>query len=194
MDLQKACDQAYSLELAQRNTSCYSSVTPHLGHSATLVTLDQAYVPRDDAVKDKHMSEGCETTTENQVLAATLSRKKRCFFWRFFYHNRTTFPARTSTCDKCDKKGHFPHVCLSKISALAGKTSAATMFNPSQASVLASVAGTTFPQSLRQEETSLTINRRKFTALLDSCSYIDENVARELKLRLQRTDKSVTLA
>lgn len=118
-----------------------------LVHTAAVVTPDHAQVPGDDAVKDRPMCESCETT-ENQVLAATLSMKKRCYFCGGPYHSRTICPARESTCNKCDKKGRCARACLSKTSASAGKKTMATVFDSSQPSILATVTGVTFPQSL----------------------------------------------
>lgn len=55
-------------------------MTLQSGYTAAVVTPDHAQVPNDDAVKDRLMCESCETT-ENQVLAAILSMKKRCFIF-----------------------------------------------------------------------------------------------------------------
>ncbi|XP_068229724.1 uncharacterized protein [Palaemon carinicauda] len=52
-------------------------------------------------------------------------------------------------------------------------------------------------QSLYRAATLTTIKGRKLTALVDSCSddsYVDEDVARELKLPIHPTDKDVALA
>ncbi|XP_064080951.1 uncharacterized protein LOC135197777 [Macrobrachium nipponense] len=167
LDLQAAYNEAYSLDLAQH-----------------------------DHVKSGPMSESCEVTAGNQVLAATLSMKRKCFFCGGPYHIRAHCPARDSSCNKCGRKGHFAKACLSKQSAYGGKSTAATVFDPSQSSLLAANAGTTFPQSLYRAATTTTINGRKLTALVDSCSddsYIDADVAWELKLLIHPTDKDVAL-
>ncbi|XP_064115027.1 uncharacterized protein LOC135221134 [Macrobrachium nipponense] len=147
LDLQAAYNQAYSLDLAQRNASFYSHMLPHVGHTAAVVTPDHVLIA------DDHVKSG-------------------------------------------PTKGHAK-ACLSKQSAYGSKSTAATVFDPSQSSVLAANAGTTFPQSLYRAATTTTINGRKLTALVDSCSddsYIDADVAWELKLPIHPTDKDVALA
>ncbi|XP_068229568.1 uncharacterized protein [Palaemon carinicauda] len=156
LDLQAAYDQAYSLDLAQHNANFYSHMLPHVGHTAAMVTSDHALII-DDHVKSGPTSESCEVTAGAQVLATTLSMKRKCFFCGGPYHIHAHCPARDSICNKCGKKGHFAKACQSK-SAYGG---------------------------------------RKLTALVDSCSddsYIDENVAWELKLPIYPTDKDVALA
>ncbi|XP_068227647.1 uncharacterized protein [Palaemon carinicauda] len=195
LDLQVAYDQAYSLDLAQRNASFYSHMLPHVRHTAAMITLDHAFIT-DDHVKSGPMSENCEVTAGTQILATTLSMKGKCFFCGGPYHIRAHCPARDSIRNKCGKKGHFAKACLSK-SAYGGKSTTATVFDPSQSSVLAANADTSFPQSLYRAATSTTNKGRKMTALDDSCSndsYIDEDVAWKLKLPIHPTDKDVTLA
>ncbi|XP_064082940.1 uncharacterized protein LOC135198951 [Macrobrachium nipponense] len=88
LDLQAAYDQAYySLDLVQRNASFYSHMLPHVGHTAAVVTPDHALIA-DDHVKSGPTSESCEVTAGNQVLAATLSMKRKCFFCGGPYHIR----------------------------------------------------------------------------------------------------------
>ncbi|XP_064080604.1 uncharacterized protein LOC135197465 [Macrobrachium nipponense] len=162
LDLQAAYDQAYSLDLAQRNASFYSHMLPHVGHTAAVVTPDHALIA-DDHVKSGPMSESC----------------------------------RDSICNKCGRKGHFAKACLSKQSAYGGKSTAATVFDPSQSSIVAANAGTTIPQTLYRAATTTTINGRKLTALVNSCSddsYIDADVAWDLKQPIHPTDKDVGLA
>ncbi|XP_076062398.1 uncharacterized protein LOC143037735 [Oratosquilla oratoria] len=149
LDEQATYDQAYSLDLTQRNASSYSSITPQFVHTAAVVTPDHAQTPWDDTVKNKPMPEDCVTMAEDQVPAPT------------------------------------------------GKTPTATIFDSSQLSVLATISGTSFPQSLHLVATSKTINWQKLMTLVDSCSddrYIDEEVAWDLKLPIYRIDTDVTLA
>ncbi|XP_076061516.1 uncharacterized protein LOC143037271 [Oratosquilla oratoria] len=196
LDLQAAYDQAYSLDLAQRNVNSYGPVTPQFVHSAAVMTPDRTQT-WDETVKDKPMSKDCVMTAEDPVLAATLSMKSRCYFCGGLRHKRITCPARNATCNKCCKQGHFARVCMSKVPVPSGKTPTSTMFDSSQPSVLATISGTTFPQSLHLAATSTTINGRKLSALVDSCSddsYIDEEIARDLKFLIHRTGKDVTLA
>lgn len=71
----------------------------------------------------------------------------------------------------------------------------ATVFEFSQPSILATVTAVTFRKSLHQAATSTTIRGSKLTALVDSCSddsYIDEDVARALKLQVHQIGKNVT--
>ncbi|XP_068215913.1 uncharacterized protein [Palaemon carinicauda] len=195
LDLQAAYDQAYPLDLAQRNASFYSHMVPHVGHTAAVVTSDHALIT-DDHMKSRPTSESCEVTAGTQVLATTLSMKRKRFFCGGPYHIRAHCPAQDSICNKCGKKGHFAKACLSK-STYGGKSTTATVFDPSQSPVLAANAGTSFPQSLYRAATSATIKGRKLTALVDSCSdesYIDEYVAWKLKLPIHPTDKDVALA
>ncbi|XP_068234199.1 uncharacterized protein [Palaemon carinicauda] len=53
LDIQAAHDQAYSLDLAQRNASFYSHMLPHVGHTTAVVTSDHALIT-DDHVKSGH--------------------------------------------------------------------------------------------------------------------------------------------
>ncbi|XP_076033649.1 uncharacterized protein LOC143020786 [Oratosquilla oratoria] len=184
------------LHLAQRNANSYGPVTPQFVHSAAVMTPDRTQT-WDETVKNKPMSKDCVMTAEDPVLAATLSMKNRCYFCGGLRHKRITCPARNATCNKCGKQGHFARVCMSKVPTPSGKTPTATMFDSSQPSVLATISGTTFPQSLHLAATSTTINGRKLSALVDSCSddsYIDEEIARDLKLLIHQTGKDVTLA
>ncbi|XP_068229452.1 uncharacterized protein [Palaemon carinicauda] len=195
LDLQAAYDQAYSLDLAQCNASFYSHMPLHVGHTGTVVTSDHALIT-DDHVKSEPTSESCGVTARIPVLATTLSMKRKFFFCGGPYHIRAHCPARDSIYNKYGMRGPFAKTCMSK-SAYGGKSTTATAFDPLQSSVLAANAGTSFRQRFYKAATSTTIKGRKLTALVDSCSddsYIDGDVAWELKLPIHFTDKDVALA
>ena len=201
LDLKTAYDQAYMLDLAQSNASAYSSQTVH---TAAVVTPDQPHAFGDDSYQVNFKNDpiglaGCDNSKFNEnptIVAATLAKKK-CYFCGGAYHNRTNCPAQDAACNYCAKVGHFAKVCRSKSSRPTGKPTTATVFAPS---LLATVTnGTSFPQSLHRVATSTTINGKTSSALVDSCSddsYIDEEVAKDLKLKVYRyeSDKDITLA
>ena len=197
LDLKSAYDQAYSLDLAQRNASAYSS---QVVHTAAVVTPDTPQILKDSlglVDGDVGLVQGGDGPNDiskgNPTMAAAVSFKKKCYFCGGIYHNRTTCPAREVTCHRCEKKGHFSRVCRSKSST--SRPTTATVFG---SSLLATVAsGTSFPQSLHQAATSVIVSGQKLSALVDSCSddsYIDEEAAYKLKLKVHQSGKDVTLA
>lgn len=121
LDLQSAYDQAYSLDLAQRNAEAYS---PQVTHTTAVVisqaplsphtpSLGSSQTPEVDAVisgKDTSLPD----ISEKSAVAATYTGRRKCFFCGGLCHPRSTCPAREATCNKCFKKGHFARVCRSK--------------------------------------------------------------------------------
>ena len=113
LDLQNACDQAKSLDLAQTISEAYALSS---GNSAATITTPPPNIINKE---DMHTSEN----TEYHALAATY---KRCYFCGGSIHKRQMCQAREALCNKCNKKSHVAKVCKSK-------------GNPSQASTTATL-------------------------------------------------------
>ena len=91
---------------------------------------------------------------------------------------RITIPPVWLLIKKCSKKAHYACACQSK-------------------PLLATMADPHVPQELHPSATSVIINKIQLSALLDSCStdsYISDRVARELKLEIHPSNKSIILA
>ena len=90
-----------------------------------------------------------------------------------------------TTCKKCSKKRYYARACQSK-------PLLATVEDPHVLSMCTNV-----PRKLHSSATSVIINKIQLSALLDSCStdsYISDRVARELKLEIHPSNKSIILA
>lgn len=196
LDLQSAYDQAYSLDLAQRNAEAYaplathttavvSSQAPLSPHSSL---LGSSQIPEEDPVTSgKNTS--LPDVSEKSAVAATYAARRKCFFCGGLCHPRSTCPAREATCNKCLKKGHFAPVCKSS-KPLSG--SVATVFS---SHVLATM--TNVPNGPSHAATAVTIRGQKVSALMDSCStdsYISEKVAQKLHLQVYPSSKGITMA
>lgn len=174
LDLQTAYNQAYSLDLAQRNAGAYTS-TPPSSYTAAIAPPQQPR-PADTA------------SFEDQAVAATYTKKKTCFFCGGPFHNRRNCPARDASCHICGKKGHFSKVCMSKSTT----STTATMFKPALLAITAA-----FPQSLSHAAAVVSVNGHDLNALIDSCSsdsFISEDAARILKLKVFPANKEISMA
>lgn len=188
LSLQGAYEKAYTLDLAQRNADAYTLQT---AHTAAVVA---SRTPEDPptATTEGEIQEML-ASSEKSAVAATYSNTRKCFFCGGPYHGRNRCPAREANCNKCAKKGHFARVCKSgEFKSRVSSGLVATTFN---SHILATL--TNVPQGLSKAATFATINGRKVSALMDSCStdsYIDEQVAQELGLEVHKTSKGISLA
>ncbi|XP_064111373.1 uncharacterized protein LOC135218855 [Macrobrachium nipponense] len=112
LDLQGAYNQAYSLDLAQRNAEAYASLTAHTAVTVTPQNPPTSQVLHSTAVVNlKSLEEDAmhssPDVSEKSAVAATYNVRKKCYFCGGPYHARSTCPAREATCHKCSGKGHF---------------------------------------------------------------------------------------
>lgn len=130
LDLQSAYNQAYSLDLAQKNSDAYGSSNVY-----SAATTTKEFHPRTNMEQTETIS------TDKGALAAAYNYSKRnCYFCGSNIHKRETCPAREATCNSCGKKGHYSRVCKSKATT---KSMTAAIYTPSLFSITAA-----FPQSL----------------------------------------------
>ena len=117
-------------------------------------------------------------------MAVAYQAKHKCFFCGFPYHSRDHCLTHVATCKKCSKKGHYAHTWWFKPLLV-------TMVDLHVLTMCANV-----PRELHSSTTSVIINKIQLSALLDSCStdsYISDRVARELKLEINPSNKSIIL-
>lgn len=188
LDLDAAYNQAYSLDLAQRNAESYINNTA-TAHTAAAVSTSDQVQSNDDA------SDHEEKQSSEHPVAATYNKnfKKKCYFCGANYHDRTKCPAQDNTCNNCQKVGHYAKVCKSKQFKRTGGTAA--IITTSKPSLLAITAS--YPSSLSQAAVKLNLNGQKLEALMDSCSsdsFISEKMATKLKLQIHSSTKEVSMA
>ena len=140
--------------------------------------------------------------SESSSLADAFPRRSKCYFCGSSYHNRRVCPAPDACCNNCYKKGHFRKVCRSNSSA----STTATIYEDTSA--IAAIHGfpsyncttgitAAFPHSLSHADVPLSIHGHSLTALIDSCSsdsFMSENIAKMLKLRIKPSTRSISMA
>ena len=134
-----------------------------------------------------------ERPPHGDSTAAAAYSSKKCFFCGNWYHNRLKCPARTVTCYKCGKKGHFSKVCKSKpTESIAAESTAATLYKPALLTIAAA-----FPPNLSHAAVRVIVNGHPLNALIDSCSsdsFISERIARNLQLEIHPASKEISMA
>lgn len=172
ISLEEACNQAMSLEMAERNSK---EIETHNISAKELYQIDN--------------TNEAGTSTN---LAVSLSRR-RCFFCGGNVHQRIKCPAFHATCQNCGKRGHFAKVC--KSGNTTDKSASNAVALPKVPELLAISAAS--PSSLTKTTVTITINNHKADALIDSgssTSFIDKNFALALNLKRHPWRETVTLA
>ena len=190
LDLKTAFDQAMSLDLAQKNSEVYTMPgtpttaalpKPSIEHTSGFPASTEA-----PGVTASRQTSGAPTSVGNSLAAAVTPNK--CFFCGDLFHNRRNCPARNCYCNKCGKKGHYAKVCKSKVNA----DPAASMFSPALCTITAAC-----PESLIQASAKVSIGGTCLIALIDSGSsdsYISENMAKKLCLKLHPSTQKISMA
>ncbi|XP_046841983.1 uncharacterized protein LOC124436099 [Xenia sp. Carnegie-2017] len=171
LDLKTAFDQANALDLAQKNSEAYAPTE----NSAASISTESG--GEDPLPSDNHVS-------------AAVKPQRKCYFCGGPIHNRKECPARSCVCNNCGKTGHYAKVCQSQ--AVKGTKTTASIRSASLCSISAA-----FPKSLMQASTKVSVNSTVLTALVDSGSsdsYINDKVAIQLKLKLLKSDDSLSMA
>ena len=151
LPLNTAIDKARALELAQRESRTYDSP----GHLAAVQSSPK------DLPAELNEEAAASTTT-----ITSLQGNRLCYFCgRKPSHDRSTCPARNSTCSKCRKKGHFARVCRS--SSLRPETTSTAV---STSEFLFAASNTTFPLKLHSSSLNISINDTQIRALVDTGS------------------------
>jgi len=176
LDLQTAYESARSLEMAEKQNQ---SFRPMYSAATNASELDQ--------------SVQSISLEESNITASTSSRpqtQNACFFCGFPRHPRSSCPAKDSTCRKCNKKGHFQKVCMSR-KAQTGSSAAMLNSNP-QIAVLASVT-----PSLAKTTINVKVNKINTKALIDTGStesFISESVVKSRNLNVIPSSSRISMA
>ncbi|XP_054722967.1 uncharacterized protein LOC129232889 [Uloborus diversus] len=139
--LEKAYDQARSLELAELHSASY------------LNTANPTPVAAVEHVQD--------CSEESPSITVASARPGKCFFCGNERHLRNSCPAKDATCRGCGKKGHYQRVCKSR---QARPSSNAT----TSAVLLASISS--MPHCLQKSITKVLVNGIELNALIDTGS------------------------
>lgn len=182
LTLEEACNQANSLDLAQRNANAYSLTTPPGAHVA--------FMSQDSDCQDIEKSPIAENVQTHVTAAAY---QKKCWFCGNHIHNRRVCPARDAFCNNCGIKGHFMKMCKSKRQSNNQSTSASIQ----QHSLCAASISAAFPEGLSHSITSVSINNCKLSALIDSGSsdnFINEQTSKRLNLHVNSSSRTISMA
>lgn len=90
LDLEKAYDQARTLEAAEIQAASYVG-SPNI--------MSSAAVGDTDSVRE---------------ISLSATKIQNCFFCGYDLHSRSVCPAKDDTCRKCGKTGHYQRVCKSR--------------------------------------------------------------------------------
>ena len=194
LDLQMAYTQTSALDLVQQNNELYTT------QEAQLTTLVHPEPPK------------IVYELEEQAMAMAYQGKHKCFFCGFPYHLQDCCPTQGATCKKRSKKGHYVCTCQSKplLATMVDHhvlTMCANVPQELHPSVTSVVIYKAFCFDVAQGQmngapsvtsvTSVIIKKIQLSALLDFCStdsYISDRVARELKMEIHPSNKSIILA
>ena len=175
--VEQAHDKARTLDLAQKNSEAYSQNTQATAAAASTSEIIEPYSPE---------SQSSIAALRKGTKQAT--RKKSCYFCGGPMHaSRSLCPARDATCHNCSKTGHFSKVCQSKKDA-----SLSVIFSPTLCAITAAC-----PPNLRHASVPVIVNGITMDALIDSCgsdSFISENAFKRLNVKMNRSDKQVSMA
>ena len=173
LDLKTAVELARSLEMAERQNQLFKP----LYSAATATTEDLQQTVQDLNIDDPNTSASAQSAS-------------KCFFCGLSRHPRSACPAKDAICKKCNKKGHFARVCLSKKSG----TSAAVNEFSTQLAVVASASSVS---SLSSVTVTVKVNKQHAKALLDTGStesFISEEVVKKRRLKIMSGITKISMA
>lgn len=180
LTLAKACDNARSLEAAQRNSEQYT-----MNHSVNAVSTEIG--KQGDAVQ-------VALAPNNAVQVAAVS-KQTCFFCGNSRHPRKLCPARDVECFKCTKVGHFGKVCTSN-SKTKTPTKAAAM-NTTNLNLPSIAVVSNLGQNRSKVRCSILVSDVPADALLDTGStdsFISQSFAKNNGFLIHAGSGTVELA
>lgn len=170
LTLTDAHRQARSLESAQLHSLQYEAPSASINAVTDNLPVNSNYI---------------NETNKNQLDPEVGAVRTKCYFCGGTRHPRTNCPAKDKVCNNCGKIGHFQNVCQSQ-----RKKNTATAHG--SASIVSC------PVSHQSKvKTTLTVNGYKLSGMLDSgsdISLIDDVIARQLNLKILKTNAQVGLA
>ena len=168
-------DQAIALDLAQRNSEAYTYSSDGI-QAVTATTSDDA--PNTTMVD----------SSASAAATPSVKEKRSCFFCGGQVHKRVHCPALNASYNKCGKTGHYAKVCRSNQREISKPTTASMFCSTLCAIVL---------NSLKPATIEVEVNGKRLLALVDtgsSESSIDRSIANQLKLKIFRSPKKITMA
>ena len=177
LTLDLAYSQATFLDVAQKNSDAYYQPAIHV------TAVDLPTTSEDD-------NSLCPDVLGQKPPLATTYSKNKCCYCGGASHHRRKCPAREAMCHTCGIKGHFSSVCMKKRQGNS-VGNVATIYSSSLCALGISAA---FPSSLSHAAVPTVINGVALTALISSCSFINEQVANRLKLTLSPSTRNISMA
>lgn len=180
--LQRAFEQARSLEQAQKRADAYSIANPS---TVASVSCELQEYPNDEVPNDDAGTASTAAALKGYSRGSA-SACYNCGGKRHLNDNRELCPARDSFCRKCGKKGHFARVCRSNPQRSSSKS-------VSSAVTLASVPSSNLSKTL----IPVTLKGRTLQALIDTGStenFISEAVVSKLSLGVSPRQATVKMA
>nr|XP_027208521.1 uncharacterized protein LOC113802191 [Penaeus vannamei] len=142
LDLATMYDQAWALDLAQKNSESY-------GGALSSRAVDVAH-------------ENTTNVSDLESVLAASATKAKCFFCCLLRHPCSKCPARDAVCHKCQKNGHFSKLCRS--SSVSGSVT------PNNGAMLATITSAATLSILLKAVTRVSINGIRADVLIDSGS------------------------
>lgn len=187
LTLQRAIELARTLDSAHRDSEQYIS-RPATNTAMAPPSLQVASTSPAPEVAVERMNPTIDTT--NAELAAATRSKFKCYFCGgITRHSRQSCPAKTSTCRKCQKRGHFAKVCMS--SQNSETLAAASM------PILSTISATTNSKQLSSATVKVEVAGKMVNALIDTGStdnFISQEVAARLKLQITAKVGTISMA
>ena len=171
LDLQQAAETALTLEMAQKQSASFTSLSAHGTCGATTSQNSTPTLPQ------------MQTTSLAAVSQAS------CYFCGYKKHDRANCPAKDAICNKCGKKGHFQKVCRSSL-----------RFKPVASvngSILSSLVTAAAPFCLRNAITTIFVNNVSLEALFDTGSaesYISADIVRKYNWKVFGSKHVISMA
>ena len=160
LTLETAVSTARSLEDAQKNSDTYGS------HPQTCSAVEPA--PFSNRSKPSEGPENLvaasrpyyrqQSSSNNRTSNPMHSNALKCYFCGYDMHPRKRCPARDSTCDKCQRRGHFAKVCRANYAPASASKVMAASYNtsvPKEPSYNTSVSHEPYSGDRATQESSL---------------------------------------